>query len=119
MKFSKRFRIVCSLAMCTWLSNVPSVALAQHTMIPTSVLVQNVDRAQAEKNVQSFLTQENVRKALLEKGVSADEVSLRLASLSDAELRQLSGQVEQARAGGDILVAILIIVLIIFLIKRI
>jgi hypothetical protein len=101
------------------MSNAPAVVLADHAMIPTSTVVENLSRAQAEQNVQTFLSQENVRKALLERGVSPDEVSSRLASLSETELRQLSGQVQQARAGGDILVAILIIVLIIFLIKRI
>lgn len=41
-------------------------------------------------------------------GLSADEVDSRLASLSDQEIRQLPGQVSEARAGEDILVAILL-----------
>lgn len=101
------------------MSNLPAVAFADQAMISTSTVVAKMDRAQAEKDVQNFLNEENVRKALIERGVSPDEVSSRLASLSETELKQLSGQVQQARAGGDILIAILIIVLIIFLIKRI
>lgn len=119
MVFSKRFRVIVSFLMCIWMSNAPAVAVADVAMISTSSVVADLDRAQAEQNVKSFLSQENVRQALIERGVSADEVSSRLASLSEAEMKQLSGQVEQARAGGDILVAILIVVLIIFLIKRI
>jgi hypothetical protein len=101
------------------MSDIPAVAVAEHTMIPTTQFVTELDRNQTQKDLQEILSREDVKKALLERGVSPDEISSRLASLSDSDLRQLSGQIQQARAGGDILVAILLIVLIIFLIKRI
>lgn len=101
------------------LSNIPGVALAQEAMISTSDVVAGLDRTQTEHKINDFLTRSEVKEALMANGVSAEEVSSRLASLSETELRTLSTQVEQARAGGDILVTILIVVLIIFLIKRI
>ena len=121
MKFSKPFKVVCSVLMSALISNVPAVAFANqnHGMISTSVVVEQLDRAQAEQEIQSQLNRDDVQKALIANGVSPDEVSTRLATLSDSELRQLSGQLHEARAGGDILVAVLLVVLIIFLIKRI
>ncbi len=119
MKFSVSFKTVCSLSMALLMTNAPAVALAESHMISTSSIVEQWDRAQAEKNIQDLIQQEEVKNALLEKGVSPEEVSARLATLSESELKQLAGQVQEARAGGSILVEILLVVLIIYLIKRI
>lgn len=119
MLFSKPFKTIGSVAMCAFISNVPSVVIASPGMIPTHVFAEEMTRTQALQNVQNYLNRTDVQQALIERGLSPEEASSRLASLSEAELRQLSGQIEQARAGGDILVTILIVVLIIFLIKRI
>lgn len=117
MRFSKSFLTACSFFMCLMISNIPGVAVASQTMISTSSVVADLDRAQTEQKIQEFLNTDKVRQTLIDRGVAPDEVSSRLASLSETELRMLSGQVEEARAGG-ILLEILIIVLIIFLIKR-
>lgn len=119
MKFSKSTKFFGALFMSFMMTPIPSVGWAQQTMISTSAVAEKLNRQQAEQDIQDYLSREEVRKALIERGVAPEEVSSRLASLSETELRQLSGQVEMARAGGDILVTILIVVLIIFLIKRI
>jgi len=119
MLFSNSFKMTGAIAMAAMISNVPAVAIAQTQMIPTQVVVDELNRAEALNKVNNFLSRGDVQKLLEERGLSAEEASLRVASLSQAELNQLSGQIEQAKAGGDILVAILLVVLIIFLIKRI
>ena len=119
MRFSKRFLAACSFTMCLFMSNIPALAVANQAMVSTNVVIAELDRAQTEQKINDYLSRTDVRNALLERGVSAEEVSARLASLSETELRSLSSQVEQARAGGDILITILVVVLIIFLIKRI
>jgi len=88
-------------------------------MISTSSAVDSFDEAQARTEIENLLQRKDIKKALEEKGVSAEEISSRLASLSHEELRQLSSHIRTAQAGGDILITILVIVLIIFLIKRI
>lgn len=119
MKLSKRTKVCCSIAMSVWLTNLPAHAVAEMSMIPTSVVATQMSRAEASDRVLSLLEQQNVREQLTKNGVSPEEAEARIANLSDQELRQLAGQIEQARAGGDILVTILLIVLIIFLVKRI
>lgn len=125
MKVSKR---VCSVLMSVWLTQLPALAAGEavateaaagNEMIATHSVVAEMTRAQAEQQVRDYLSREDVRQLMLRQGVSADEASARLASLSETELRQLSGQIEKARYGGDILVTVLIVVLIIFLIQRI
>jgi hypothetical protein len=105
--------------MSLLMTDIPALALAEGSMISTSAVVANLERTQTQAKIQDYLKRSDVQKALIERGVSPEEASLRLASLSQAELRQLSAEVEYAQAGGDILVTILVIVLIIFLIKRI
>ncbi len=115
---SAPLRTTCSLVLCVMMSNLPNVAVAQHGMIATDAVVAELERAQTHQRVQSVLDRKDVQSALIARGLTPTEASLRLAQLSDSELRQLDGQIQQARAGGTILVEILLVVLIIFLIKR-
>lgn len=119
MKFSKSFKIACSVFMSIMLTNLPASAVANQGMISTSSVVEQLSREQTEKEVLYNLSRDEIKQTLIDNGISPQEVSSRLASLSDTELRQLSGQLSEARAGGDILVVIVLVLLIIFLAKRI
>lgn len=123
MKLSKSVKTACILTMSLLMSNIPNVALAEKVselkMISASVVLEELTRAEAEQNVRDYLQRSEVQSELVKRGVSPDEATARLANLSELEIKQLSGQVKQAQAGGDILVAILLVVLIIYLIKRI
>lgn len=106
------------------LSHLPNVVLAetiqaQKKMISTSEVLENFDRKLAQEKVANYLSQKDVENKLVEQGVSLAEAKARVMSLSDQELQNLSQQVDKAQYGGDILVTILLIVLIIYLIKRI
>lgn len=107
------------------MSNVPNVLMAdgingsKAEMISAGQVLEEITRAQAEKNVRDYLEKSAVKDELLKNGISSDEAIARLSILSEQEIRQLSGQVNEARAGGDILVAILLVVLIIYFAKRI
>lgn len=105
------------------LSHLPSVAFAeaalhQHQMISTSALVEEFDREQTQKKIISYLSKDDVTQKLVDSGISANEASARIASLSNLELQQLSTQLDQAQYGGDVLFTVLIVILIIFLIQR-
>jgi hypothetical protein len=105
--------------MALLLSNLPHIAFAESHMISTSQVADELSRTEAQQQIESYLEKPELRKALIARGISPDEVSYRLASLSDSELRQMATEMNRAQYGGDILLAILVIVLIIFLIKRI
>jgi hypothetical protein len=49
------------------------------------------------------LAREDVRSAMIELGADPQQAQLRVASLSDAELTQLEGQLQQLPAGGSAL----------------
>ena len=114
--------IIAVLSLC--LSHLPNVAFAEVAMneatqmVPTSVVVEEFNRQQTETKVLNFINKDDVQKKLVSQGLNADEANMRVASLSNQELQSLSTQIDQAQYGGDILVAILLVVLIIFLVKR-
>ncbi|OFZ30706.1 MAG: hypothetical protein A2622_13640 [Bdellovibrionales bacterium RIFCSPHIGHO2_01_FULL_40_29] len=121
MRFSPLKRNFCALGMAVFISNIPQIVVAETalTMIPTSTVLQNLSVQDAKESVSAFMSRTDVQQQLLERGLSAAEVEQRLAALSPSELNSLASQMNEARAGGDILVTILLVVLIIFLIKRI
>lgn len=106
------------------LSHLPNVVLAETIqaktkMITTTKILEKFDRELAQEKVANYLSQKNVELKLVEQGVSLAEAKARVMSLSDQELQNLSQQVDKAQYGGDILVTILLVVLIIYLVKRI
>lgn len=97
-------RLIAStlIVSCTLMS-LPQQA--QAAIVPTEALLANTatDPAAARERVQSFLGREDVRSALVQQGVDADAALGRVAAMSDAEVAQLAGRIDQAPAGGDIL----------------
>jgi hypothetical protein len=82
-------------------------------MIPTSAVVADLTRPQKETTVAA------VEEILAQKGLLTKEISQRLAMLSQEELNQMGTQIKEARAGGDILITVLLVLLIIYVAKRI
>jgi hypothetical protein len=113
------------IGMAVLMSNFPSIALAvtSDEMISTAAVVEQLTRADAERKVIDTVNVAEVRAKLLTLGITPQEISGKLASLSDSELRQMAKQMEQARYGGDggasILIIVVLVLLIIFLARRI
>ncbi len=118
MILSKPFRAFLCLVLSVLMIYMPATAVAHQGMISTGDVVVQLDRVEAQKRVQDYVNSAEIQKLLIERGVSPAEASARLAQLSEAELRELAGQMDRAQAGGDILVTVLIVVLIIFLIRK-
>lgn len=114
-----------AIVMATLLTNVPHLAFAEAAdkMIPTAVVVAEISRAQAQQEIEQILSKTEIRGELAKRGLSQEEISKRLATLTDAELRQLAKQMDQAQYAGDAVISLLVIVvlvlLIIYLAKRI
>jgi hypothetical protein len=114
-----------AIFMAAMLTNLPHLAWAEAAdqMIPTSAVVAEISRAQAQQNIEQILSKTEVRSELAKRGLSQEEISKRLASLTDAELRQFAKQMDQAQYAGDAVISLLVIVvlvlLIIYLAKRI
>ena len=74
-------------------------------------------RAATEQQVRTALAREDVRKTMQGYGVAPTDVDARLASLSDAELLRLQGEVDRLPAGGDALAVIGIVFLVLLILE--
>jgi hypothetical protein len=93
--------IASTLIVSTTLLGLPMVAQAgivsTGESLSTQASVANRDR------VNTFLTRADVRQALEKQGVDADAAVQRVAAMSDSEVAQVAGRIDQAPAGGDVL----------------
>jgi len=92
-----------------------TTSLANATLISTQQAVAVDARAAQEAQVRETLAREDVAKMMVEMGVDPAEVDGRIASLSDAELAQLHGQLEELPAGGVLAVLGIVLVVLIVL----
>ncbi len=98
---------------------------AQAMLAPAST-VQNApvfDRDQDINVIQAALESKILREKLQGLGLSDDEIQSRLSRMSDAEVHQLASQIRSVHPAGSLLIGLLVVVvlvlLIIYLFKRI
>jgi hypothetical protein len=115
MKNFKQIISTC-LIVCITFAGFPMVA--QAGMVSTDE-VNAVVAADANRDkLSAFLTREDVRQAVQAQGVSPQAAAERVRAMSDVEVAQLAGRIDQAPAGGDVL-GILFTVFIVLLVTDI
>lgn len=125
MKYLKcrNIMIVVLAVMLTRVPQLQAAQAAQEQMISTAAWVSQTEREQMADKVVQFIERGDVAKELVKSGVDPQEARSRVASLSDAELQQLSTEIDKAHYGGDgvvgILLVVILVLLIVFLVKRI
>ena len=70
----------------------------------------------ASGQVSAFLQRQDVRRQMVALGVNPAEAVARVASLSDGEIRQIAGQMENLPAGQGVIVALIGAAVFIFLV---
>jgi hypothetical protein len=115
MKNIKKF-VSSSLIVCLLSASLPFGAQAR--IISTEETTATAATSSNRDTVNRFLARDDVRQAMLGQGLSVDAATQRVAAMSDAEVAQLAGRVEQVPAGGDVL-GILFTVFIVLLVTDI
>lgn len=124
-RFFQKIKKTIIVLMVTVISHVPNIALAevvfenQQSLMPTQAALVEMTRAESQFRMNQYLQNEELKQKLALNGFSQSEIQTRLNALSDHELNALVQQMDQMQYGGDILITVLLIVLIIFLVKRI
>ena len=115
--------LAMALAVLTaWASvGVPRV---QAMMVPSAVASETAAQARAQDltTVRTALENKMVRQRLVELGLSPAQIDARLGHLSDRQLHQVAMHIEKQNPAGDatgILVIVALVLLIIYLAKRI
>lgn len=85
---------------------------AHGAIVSTQTVTQAEVREARLARVDAMLAQDRVAEAMVQLGVDPLDARLRAAALSDAELAELEGRLESLPAGGDALVILGIVFLV-------
>lgn len=112
--FSISWRHGLTLFLVTTMA-VPVPQMSRAAVIDTQTAIELGDRAGRIANINDMLAREEVRRALIELGVSPDDATARIERMTNEELRQLEQQLDELPAGGGLVgvIGIVAIVLVI------
>lgn len=86
-----------------------AVAPAWAGMVGTDRVLERAGAEAARAELIALVERDAVREQLRARGVSPERAKARVARMTDTEVVQLQGRIEEARAGGDVLGAVLVV----------
>ncbi len=108
----RHLRSISTLVLVAFATVLLPAPAAMAGMVGTADVLASEQRAQLEEKIVTYLQREEVRDQLLQQGVNADQVSDRVAALSDQEVQSLAGRIDELPAGGDLLGAAVLVFLV-------
>ncbi len=90
---------------------------ARAELIGTETMLSAESRQSDLATVEAFMTRDAVRAELESFGVDANDAALRVASLSDTELRQLAGEIQQQPAGAGVIGVLGVVFLVLLILE--
>lgn len=110
-------RLIASLLIIC-MSSLGLPMVAQAGIVPTEEAMVITSASTERDRVVTFLTREDIRQSLEEQGVNPQAAIDRVNTMSDYEVQQLAGRIDQVPAGGNI-IGVLFTVFIVLLITDI
>lgn len=107
--------VATAMAVLMVMSVVP-IGLTQAKMVTTDQVLEHADPGSDQKRVESFILREDVQRQLVLQGINPEEAASRVASLSNGEIQQIAGRLDELPAGEGAVGAVVGAILIIFLV---
>lgn len=107
--------VSCFLAFAIFLVSVP-FNYADAALVKTETVLTMAQGQKSREAVIGFLDRKDVQAAMKAQGINAAEAKARVASLSDAEVARIVGQIDSLPAGGDALGTVVGAALFIFVV---
>ena len=114
MRIFKKF-VTIAMTVLMVMSVVP-IGLAQAKMVTTDQVLEHADPGSDQKRVESFILREDVQEQFVLLGINPEEAASRVASLSNGEIQQIAGRLDELPAGEGGVGAVVGAILIIFLV---
>jgi hypothetical protein len=115
----RKFKKSLAIAMATVMfMNIVPIGLAQAKMVTTDQVLSQSGSADDRAQVLNFLMREDVQQHMSRLGVDPEEAKNRVASLSDEEVQQIAGRLDELPAGeglGVVVAAILLVFLVLLI----
>lgn len=107
-----KFRRLISLCLIVSISGLAIPMPAHAALLQTEAAIASSERAR----INDFLARSDVRDQLQAYGIDADYAKARVAALTDEEVAQIAGRMEQMPAGGDAVGAIIGVAVLVFIV---
>ena len=85
-------------------------------MVPTEATINKITAQDARDHLKTLISRNDIKNALIFQGINPAEAKVRVDSLSDSEVIELAGKIEQLPAGGGVFGALIGAALIVFLV---
>ena len=113
---SQLFRLTARLLIVALLALHLPMRSANAAMLGTETAIEQTQAAQNRDRVEAFMTRGDVQTQLEKMGIKAEDAKLRVAAMTDDEVNQVAGKIDQLPAGGVEVWAIILIILIVLVI---
>ena len=97
-----------TIVVAMLLTSLP-VGAARADLVTTEQVVEQSAAADARERLAAVFLRDDVRQQMEALGVDQDEAMARLASLSDQEIQQIAGKVDELPAGQGVIAGVLIV----------
>lgn len=97
------------------LLGTPSISAA--AMIGTETLASQSLRADTQARVQTLLSRDDVQQQLVAWGVDVEKAKSRANAMSDAELQRVAYALDQQPAGGDLIVLVGVVFVVLLILE--
>lgn len=111
-------RISLSLVACLITLMLP-IAPVNAAMIGSEQVISSAQVTQDRERIRVFLQRDDVREALTQQGVNADEALSRVGAMTNDEVSLVAGKIDQLPAGGNGIVSALVFIFIVLLVTDI
>lgn len=103
--------IALPLALMMFLVSAPITMVANAALVSTDTVIDSMSAQQDRERVLQFFSREDVSSQYRSLGLNPDEARARVQTMSDEEVRQVAGKLDQMPAGEGVLgfIAFLII----------
>jgi hypothetical protein len=85
-------------------------------MVPTEATLDKTIAQDARNHLKTLISRNDIKDALISQGIDPDEAKARVDSLSDSEVTEVAGKIEQLPAGRGAFGALIGAALIVFLV---
>ena len=85
-------------------------------MVPTEATIYKIKALDARDHLKTLILRNDIKTALISQGIDPDEAKARVDNLSDSEVIEVVGKIEQLPAGGGVFGALIGAALIVFLV---
>lgn len=109
-------RTIAGSMAVTMLMTAMPINIARADMVTTDQVIEELSVADARTRVMSFVLREDVGQQLTMLGVEPEEAARRVASLSDDEVEEIAGRLDELPAGQGAIVGAIVLIFLVLLI---